>query len=99
MTDLLRWLKALQWPKEPGTIIFLELALGFEEFSERMLPAAPQAQYMGPRTVFASMRTHVVIGSHTPAEVGQGGVAASCSTHDTVWGFDPTRRSSSMRRE
>ena len=44
VTDLLQWLHALQWINEPNTITFLELALDFEEFSERTLPQAPQVR-------------------------------------------------------
>ena len=47
MTNLLRWLRALRWPDERGTITFLELALDFEEISERTLPATPQARFRG----------------------------------------------------
>ena len=47
ITDLLCWPRALQWADEPGTITFIELALDFEEFAERTLPAAPQAKFRG----------------------------------------------------
>ena len=45
--DLLRWLRALQWADETGTVTFIELPLDFEEFTERTLPAAPQAKFRG----------------------------------------------------
>ena len=46
ITDLLRWLRALQWTDELGTVTF-KLALDFEEFAERTLPAAPHAKFRG----------------------------------------------------
>ena len=46
-TDLLRWLRALQWIDEPSTVTFIELALDFEEFAERTLPAGPHAKFRG----------------------------------------------------
>ena len=47
ITDLLRWSRALQWTDEPGTVTFIELALDFEEFTDRTLPATPQAKFRG----------------------------------------------------
>ena len=47
ITDLLRWLRALLWTDEPGTVTFIELALDSEEFAERTQPAAPQATFRG----------------------------------------------------
>ena len=47
LADILRWLRALTWPQEPGTVTFLELALDFEEFAQRTLPHAPQAKFKG----------------------------------------------------
>ena len=47
LADLLRWLRALTWTQEPGTLTFLELALDFEEFAQRTLPHAPQAKFKG----------------------------------------------------
>ena len=47
LADLLRWLRALTWTQEPGSVTFLELALDFEEFAERTLPHAPQAKFKG----------------------------------------------------
>ena len=35
------------WADEPGTVTFIELALDFEETSQRTLPTAPQAKYRG----------------------------------------------------
>ena len=59
MTDLLRWLRALQWIDEPNTVTFLELALDFEEFSEHTLPQAPQVRFKG--------HTHTPPGESTSA--------------------------------
>ena len=42
-----RWLKALRWLDEPGTVTYLELVVDFEEFPERTLLAAPQVQFRG----------------------------------------------------
>ena len=47
LADILRWLRALTWSQEPGTVTFLELALDFEEFAQRTLPHAPQAKFKG----------------------------------------------------
>ena len=47
ITDLLRWLRALQWADETGNVTFIELALDFEEFAERTLLPAPQAKFRG----------------------------------------------------
>ena len=47
LADLLRWLRALTWTMEPGTVTFLELALDFEESAQGTLPQAPQAKYKG----------------------------------------------------
>ena len=47
ITELLCWLRALQWADQTGTVTFIELALDFEEFAERTLPAAPQAKFRG----------------------------------------------------
>ena len=47
LADMLRWLRALTWSQEPGTVTFLELALDFEEFAQRTLPHAPQAKFKG----------------------------------------------------
>ena len=47
ITELLRWLRALQWTDEPCTVTFIELALDFEEFADRTPPAAPQAKFRG----------------------------------------------------
>ena len=40
LADLLSW-------TQPGTVTFIELALDFEETSQRTLPTAPQAKYRG----------------------------------------------------
>ena len=47
LADLLRWLRALTWTQEAGTVTFLELALDFEEFAQRTLPHVPQAKFKG----------------------------------------------------
>ena len=47
MTAVLRWLHALHWPDEPGTVTYIELALDFEEFIECTLPTAPQTKFAG----------------------------------------------------
>ena len=47
ITSLLRWLRALQWTDETGTVTFIEVALDSEEFAERTLLAAPQAKFRG----------------------------------------------------
>ena len=47
LADRLRWLRALTWTQEPGSVTFLELALDCEEFAERTLPHAPQAKFKG----------------------------------------------------
>ena len=44
MTDSLRWLRALHWPDEPGTVTYLELRM---DWTECTLPPAPQAKFAG----------------------------------------------------
>ena len=45
VADLLLWLRSLHWTDD--TVSFIELALNFEEYAERTLPAAPQAKFQG----------------------------------------------------
>ena len=47
LTDLLKWLAALVWADQVGTVSFLELAMDFEAHAKRALPAAPQAAFRG----------------------------------------------------
>ena len=47
LADLLSWTRLLVWADEPSTVTFIELALDFEESSQRTLPTAPQAKYRG----------------------------------------------------
>ena len=45
LADLLKWLAALVWADEVGTVSFLELAMDFEAHAKQALPAAPQAAF------------------------------------------------------
>ena len=47
LADLLAWLRALQWMDDTETVSFIELALDFEEYAARTLPAARQAKFQG----------------------------------------------------
>ena len=65
MTDLFRWLRALRWPDELGTIPFLEQALDFEEFFERTLPTAPRQCFGATHYHYKSTHTCCGLHSHT----------------------------------
>ena len=80
LVDLVRWLRALTWAQEPGTVALLELALDFEEFAQRTLPRAPQAKFKGTtlslqergrvlRLAVASAKRLVTKGQLHPARV------------------------------
>ena len=43
--DLLRWVNELVWIPGKGQVSFMELAMDFECFTARTLPASPQAVY------------------------------------------------------
>ena len=70
----------LVWADEPSTITFIELALDFEETSQRTLPTTPQAKYRGTalplqerarvlRLALCTMQKVVTRGALHPAKV------------------------------
>ena len=80
LADLLSWTRQLVWADEPGTVTFIELALDFEETSQRTLPTAPQAKYRGTalplqerarvlRLALCTMQKLVTRGALHPAKV------------------------------
>ena len=80
LVDLLSWARQLVWADEPGTVTFIELALHFEETSQRTLPTAPQAKYRGTtlplqerarvlRLAVCTMQKLVTRGALHPAKV------------------------------
>ena len=80
LADLLSWTRQLVWADEPGTVTFIELALDFEESSQRTLPTAPQAKYRGTalplqeraqvlRLALCTMQKLVTRGALHPAKV------------------------------
>ena len=80
LADLLSWTRQLVWADELGTVTFIELALDFEETSQRTLPTAPQAKYRGTtlplqerarvlRLALCTMQKSVTRGTLHPAKV------------------------------
>ena len=80
LADLLSWTRQLVWADEPRTVTFIELALDFEEMSQRTLPTAPQAKYRGTalplqerarvlRLALCTMQKLVTRGALHPAKV------------------------------
>ena len=49
VNDLLRWFRALSWSPELGEVSWVELALDYEAFTARALPAAPCHRLHGTR--------------------------------------------------
>ena len=49
LQDVLRWARALSWPPGPGEVSWVELALDYEAFVGRALPAAPDHKLRGAR--------------------------------------------------
>ena len=47
LADVLRGLRALTWTTKPGTLTCLELALYFEEYTQRTPPHAAQGKFKG----------------------------------------------------
>ena len=80
LADLLSWTRQLVWADGLGTVTFIELALDFEETSQRTLPTAPQAKYRGRalplqerarvlRQALCTMQKLVTRGALHPAKV------------------------------
>ena len=80
LADLLSWTRQLVWADEPGTVTFIELALDFEETSQRTLPTAPQAKYRGTALPLAAARASPgsQAGVMHNAEIGYAGRPAPC---------------------
>ena len=47
--DLIKWARALAWMPEPAEVSWAELALDYEAFVRRALPASPEHQLRGTR--------------------------------------------------
>ena len=84
--DLLRWVNELVWIPGKGQVSFMELAMDFECFAARTLPASPQAVYRATalplperarvlKLALATLQKLSVAGAVLP-----GGVLTKCSS-------------------